>query len=169
MAINTYFQNIANAIRTKTGSAGLITPAEMPQAILDIVSGGGITPKESLHTHVNNGYLGGANFYYDPNNTYNSYIFRVEPNTRYIIAVHYKNRTSSARFRISSFSAYPINFTTTVSGVYSYSLDSISEEFYAYTQSVYNTGNNPYLMIYTGADALDYEVCLIKVSNCFDV
>ena len=40
MAINTYFQNIANAIRTKTGSAGLITPAEMPDEILNIPAGG---------------------------------------------------------------------------------------------------------------------------------
>lgn len=39
MAINTYFQNIANAIRTKTGSAGLITPAEMPDEILNIPAG----------------------------------------------------------------------------------------------------------------------------------
>ena len=44
MAINTYFQNIANAIRTKTGSAGLITPAEMPDEILNIPAGGCLTP-----------------------------------------------------------------------------------------------------------------------------
>lgn len=41
MAINTYFINIADAIREK-GGAGTITPAAMPQAILDLPSGGGI-------------------------------------------------------------------------------------------------------------------------------
>ena len=41
MAIDTYFQNIADAIRQKSGTSGLLTPAQMPQAILDIPSGGG--------------------------------------------------------------------------------------------------------------------------------
>ena len=40
MAINSYFQNIANAIRTKSGGSGLITPANMPQEILNIPAGG---------------------------------------------------------------------------------------------------------------------------------
>lgn len=41
MAIKTYFQNIADAIRVKGGTQALITPAEMPQAIADLPTGGG--------------------------------------------------------------------------------------------------------------------------------
>lgn len=41
MAINTYFQNIATAIREKTGAPGLITPAQMPDVIRSISGGGG--------------------------------------------------------------------------------------------------------------------------------
>ena len=36
MAINTLFKNIADAIRAKTGGAGLLTPAQMPSAIAGI-------------------------------------------------------------------------------------------------------------------------------------
>lgn len=39
MAINTLFQNIADAIREKTGSAGSLTPAQMPGAIRSINTG----------------------------------------------------------------------------------------------------------------------------------
>lgn len=39
MAINTLFQNIADAIRERAGTSGLITPAGMPQAIMDIPGG----------------------------------------------------------------------------------------------------------------------------------
>lgn len=40
MAINTLFKNIADAIRAKTGSAGTLTPAQMPGAIANIQTGG---------------------------------------------------------------------------------------------------------------------------------
>lgn len=42
MAINTLFKDIADAIREKAGTSGLITPAQMPQAIADISGGGGV-------------------------------------------------------------------------------------------------------------------------------
>lgn len=41
MAIKSYFQNIADAIRVKGGTSALLTPAEMPQAIADLPTGGG--------------------------------------------------------------------------------------------------------------------------------
>lgn len=41
MAINQYFENIADAIRERAGTSGTITPAGMPQAIRDIPGGGG--------------------------------------------------------------------------------------------------------------------------------
>ncbi len=41
MAIETYFENIADAIRERGGTSAALTPAAMPQAILDIPGGGG--------------------------------------------------------------------------------------------------------------------------------
>ena len=39
MGINTYFKNIADAIRTKTGGENTITPSQMPDEILSIETG----------------------------------------------------------------------------------------------------------------------------------
>lgn len=41
MAIETYFEDIADAIRERGGTSATLTPAQMPQAILDIPGGGG--------------------------------------------------------------------------------------------------------------------------------
>lgn len=41
MPIETYFKDIADAIREKSDTSALITPGNMPQAILDLPSGGG--------------------------------------------------------------------------------------------------------------------------------
>lgn len=42
MAINSLFQNIADAIRERGGTSAALTPAQMPQAIADIAGGGGV-------------------------------------------------------------------------------------------------------------------------------
>lgn len=42
MGIRTYFENIADAIRQKTGTQDTYTPEEMPDAIVNIPSGGGL-------------------------------------------------------------------------------------------------------------------------------
>jgi hypothetical protein len=41
MAIESYFEDIADAIRERGGTSATLTPAAMPQAILDIPGGGG--------------------------------------------------------------------------------------------------------------------------------
>lgn len=41
MSIRTYFENIARAIKTKNPNVTTVTPADMPDAILSIPSGGG--------------------------------------------------------------------------------------------------------------------------------
>lgn len=46
------FTNIANAIRSKTGSTNSMTPLEMPQAINEIPSGGGIITDAKLSVPV---------------------------------------------------------------------------------------------------------------------
>lgn len=72
MAINTYFQNIADAIREKTGETSLITPGDMPDEIRGI-SGGGVEPLTPLHFDLNNGtYVAGNGSLYGQ---YNSIAF----------------------------------------------------------------------------------------------
>lgn len=56
MAIETYFKNIADAIRERDGSSGLITPAQMPQAIRDIPGGGGSSFVEPGYQGLSYGY-----------------------------------------------------------------------------------------------------------------
>lgn len=53
MAIETYFENIAAAIKQRAGTSGSLTPAQMPQAILDIP--GGTTPTLITKSITQNG------------------------------------------------------------------------------------------------------------------
>ena len=53
MAIESYFEDIADAIRERGGTSATLTPAAMPQAILDIPGGGGVRP-ETNTTYVPN-------------------------------------------------------------------------------------------------------------------
>lgn len=53
MAIETYFKNIAAAIKQRAGTSGSLTPAQMPQAILDIP--GGSTPTLITKSITQNG------------------------------------------------------------------------------------------------------------------
>jgi hypothetical protein len=66
MAIKTYFQNIADAIRAKGGTVATLTPSEMPQAIADLPSGGGGTLDYEHITDiilkVTRTYSGGSSF-----------------------------------------------------------------------------------------------------------
>lgn len=53
MAIETYFEDIADAIRERGGTSATLTPAQMPQAILDIPGGGGARPEIKI-SYVDN-------------------------------------------------------------------------------------------------------------------
>lgn len=61
MAIESYFEDIADAIRERGGTSATLTPAAMPQAILDIPGGGGssavLTPVYSglSYSYISNG------------------------------------------------------------------------------------------------------------------
>ena len=58
MTIEDYFSDIADAIRERGSTSAGLTPAQMPQAILDIPGGGG--GLESFQITVTGGYNGGA-------------------------------------------------------------------------------------------------------------
>lgn len=75
MSIRTYFENIADAIREKGGTSDALTPEEMPQAILDLPSGGGtITELQGIRTNYVQGAYIDSRFVYTPQDTIKIYI-----------------------------------------------------------------------------------------------
>lgn len=111
MAINTYFKNIADAIRTKTGGSGLITPAEMPQIIQDIRVSGLIEP---LHFDLlNNTYIA-TDLYANATNDVPLDVYEIENGKRYFL---YLGDVIGNRFRVSLFDTDPaiyngLNYTS---------------------------------------------------------
>lgn len=100
MTINTYFKNIADAIRTKTGGSGLITPAEMPQIIQDIRVSGLIEP---LHFDLlNNTYI--ATDLYAISDVCPLDVYEIENGERYFL---YLGSVVGNRFRASLFDTDP--------------------------------------------------------------
>lgn len=73
MAINTYFKNIADAIRTKTGGTGLITPANMPDEILNVQTG--VSPIEPYYRNFKGYYIAGSSYINDGNVNNNSFFY----------------------------------------------------------------------------------------------
>ena len=100
MAIETFFKNIADAIRTKGGTLATLTPSQMPQAIADLPSGGGGSianvAMEPLHFDVNNGYMNSGTFWYVPNGGCYVDVYEVQTNHRYIALI---GSTIGDRFR----------------------------------------------------------------------
>lgn len=104
--IRDYFQNIATAIKTKNSEIVTVTPAQMPQAILDIPSGGGgIQFETPLHFDNQNGSLSNDTYYHasTPNNYYSD-IYAVIPNHTYILTL---GNVFGDRFVVSTFSSDP--------------------------------------------------------------
>lgn len=73
MAIETYFKNIADAIREKTGASAVITPGNMPDEIRSIK--GGIDSVEPYYKNFKKYYISGNNYISDGNTANNSYIY----------------------------------------------------------------------------------------------
>lgn len=98
MAIDTYFKNIADAIRTKTGSSGLIIPANMPDEILNIQTG--MNYINPLHFDLlNNTYIATGLYAYSQNVSPLD-VYEIESNSRYIL---FLGATIGHRFRVSIF------------------------------------------------------------------
>lgn len=162
MAINTYFKNIADAIRTKTGGSGLITPANMPDEILNIISG--TKPLEPLHTGFNEGYINGIN--YDPyhDNTYNSSIYNISNYSKLLVLCKY-NDMQTARFRVS---AFPVdiyyNYDSSRNDGYSYEINNTPQQYMAL---VINTvlPTKPYLIVYLGPNALTNKIAVYDLGD----
>lgn len=57
MSIKSLFEDIADAIREKSGNSDTYTPAEMPEAIRDIVTGGGAQILHNEHKSSTTGAM----------------------------------------------------------------------------------------------------------------
>lgn len=162
MAINTYFKNIANAIREKTGGSALITPGQMPNEILNIISG--TKPLEPLHTGFNEGYIDGVYYYPSHNDTYNSYIYDISNYSKLLVLCKY-NDMQTARFRVS---AFPVdlyyNYDSSRNDGYSYEINNTPQQYMAL---VINTvlPAKPYLIVYLGPNALTNEITVYNLGD----
>lgn len=167
MAINTYFKNIADAIRTKTGGSGLITPAEMPQSIFNLPKGAEwLTP---LHKGVNNGYVAGnGNFMLESINTYNVYVYDLSNYDSQAVFIFKKTLTGTLdRFRISEYTSDPALATQNItSHVNNQADDTIYENVFRYYNVFKTIANSTYnyLAVYTGVQALEHEI-FVGVAN----
>lgn len=162
MAIESYFKNIADAIREKAGTSGLITPAQMPQAIADIPSGGSgnvlIDPYLSSNniTVYSDGDIG-----YSATGNDRIYLFNVTPNKHYLA---FLSDIYSNRFRVCLTNRDPATITPTSGYIHSnmiYNPSTIT----AYTGIYFNPTINDqiYLALYTSNEninAVAYLICI---------
>jgi hypothetical protein len=92
MAIKTYFQNIADAIRAKGGTVATLTPSEMPQAIADLPTGGGLEPLTAYVRNDRHHYCYGSGVNYTAGVSSNhSDIYNIEYNEELKIYVYIPN------------------------------------------------------------------------------
>ena len=163
MAINTYFKNIANAIREKTGGSAFITPGQMPQEILNIPAGG-MEWIEPLHEHFKGGYLDGNRFYKSTVTNGNSsiYYLNVSETTYFFFA----NDNNTNRMRINEFASDPFNATSNFDGQNRLSNNNTS--LYHYSIVTIHAGY-PYVMVDIGnvANTLNSKIICAKADDLF--
>lgn len=130
MAIETYFEDIADAIRERGGTSAALTPAQMPQAIADIPGGGGgmtyHRELEPIKTDASGGYISGAAWYYDGTQNTKVDVYELTPGLRYF--VHLGDPVGN-RFRTGLFAIDPTTSTSTVFGT-SWTIDNDSPRVY---------------------------------------
>ena len=165
MAINTYFKNIADAIREKTGGSAFITPGQMPDEILNIPSGG-VEWIEPLHTGVTSGYLNDSGIWIkNENANRNVSIYNVEDLTNEKLLI-IKDAVSGTRyiFRTALFRNDPFYATGNISELSNFVYSSFQYEFSMLeNESVSNIWK--YLVVYTGDNSLTHKHYVCKKSD----
>lgn len=163
MAISTYFQNIADAIRTKTGGVNTITPAQMPNEILNIPAGG-VSWIEPLHEHFKDGYIDGNRYYKNYNANRNSSIYYIEVSeTTYFF---FANNNNTNRMRINAFATDPFTATSNYDGQ-----QKINMNYSALYHLTFTTisPNYPYILvdIGDGTNTLNSTIICAKADDLF--
>lgn len=153
MAIESYFEDIADAIRERGGTSATLTPAGMPQAILDIPGGssGRLTEIIPLHTNVTTGYITNGSWKYTLEyNNLNTTVFSVSQGTPYILLLG----SVAERFR-GMFSTTDIALATgDVSGI------KVVDKSAAipYEAVTYTPPSNGFISVYVG-DQTNHVYC----------
>lgn len=159
MAINTYFKNIADAIRTKTGGSSLITPANMPDEILNIISGGDFEEITPFSVDFKNGYNTRNGFTYSENSNYRSDIFLL--NSAYGTGFFVYVGSTRNKAIINAYTQNPVNFTSNQSG-YNYSNNATANKpFYGGWDTIYNPPR--YIMVTKTSNATDNIPCKLYI------
>lgn len=145
MAIETYFEDIADAIRERGGTSATLTPAQMPQAILDIPGGGGgmaghrvLTP---LKFDVNTGLVHNNSWIPQPNLGRFSDVYAVDPSKKYMI--HY-GAVGGDRLRVATFVSDPTDSTSTVYGQDIFMDDNAGAFHMIRAYTMFSPRSNPY-------------------------
>ena len=146
MAIETYFKNIADAIREKAGTSGLITPAQMSQAIADIPSGGSSPLITPLAVNVR-AYIDSSGNYIPQaaNSDYRTDIYAVTPGKKYIL---YFGEITSNPNRLGQYTTNPLNATGALSGYLRYDLSSRPNSYYIYPTQILAENGMYYFAVY---------------------
>lgn len=166
MAIETYFKNIADAIREKTGGSAVITPGNMPLEILSIA--GGLEPLSPLHEHYQNGYINMGGYYVNYNPSYNSSIYQLSDNIKAVLVlVDFINKDNNALFRITAFPGDPATYSSNINnGLAYHNMSGFSKEYMVFCSNDIRSAF-PYFFIYTGNNALNYKISAYDISDLF--
>ena len=171
MAINTYFKNIADAIRTKTGGSGLITPANMSDKILNIRTGvQWIVP---LEKNLGGGFIGwngdpalgteNANWFINTSEPLKNDVYYLDIDTSYLLCYGFNHD----QYRLASFRKNPKEATNNMLGL----LLNKTKTTYPYFGSVIRLTdpNFRYLTIYKTNNGSDiYETYLCKIEDLIE-
>lgn len=170
MAINTYFKNIADAIREKTGGSALITPGQMPGEVRNIVTGSAAVIKP-LHADIANGWYvaSSGDFYRDADPaTYVNYrldMYPIQRNHRYIVGL---GTPVGGRFRVSRCNHDFFTDPDVTSPVQASNV-TYNDSPTAYINFSFTSDTNiPYLYIYkssTGGNIFSYLIDITELQN----
>lgn len=115
MSIKTLFQNIADAIKTKDASIASLTPSQMPDAIINLPSGGGVGESiEPSHALGDNGGFVASGDWYRPASGTSTVIYPVEHGKSYLFRLF---SPVGNRFRGALFSVDPATADRDLTGL----------------------------------------------------
>lgn len=171
MAIESYFEDIADAIRERGGTSATLTPAAMPQAILDIPGGGGsgvpeITPvyKGFSYSYISNfnyqGYTVKENYImiFDVANVTALLFFKLDTLSNRFQATYFPGRNSSEFLPGVTTPSYP-----TINGGSVWA--NYTNDRNTHAGAISGTGYNGVLVLQTSRDNVAGDAYLLDISQ----
>lgn len=168
MAIDTFFKNIADAIRTKGGTVATLTPAQMPQAIADLPSGGSSNYIEPVQADFQNGFANGSTWLRIPGAEFYADLFEVESGHTYKFMLGVNNKTSTTLSAIRSILTNDNTYTTTTNLSGQAAVNVNNPDNY-YTSPIITVSGYQYLTICKQHNPFTtgvyYPTCLIDITD----